>query len=53
MRMPDPKPTFAYLVTQLKERYPSMAHIHVIEPRVHGPEDREAQADRIPQLVTS
>ncbi|GJE97323.1 alkene reductase [Phanerochaete sordida] len=34
--MEDPKPTFAYLVTQLRDRFPSLAYIHVIEPRING-----------------
>ncbi|KAK7031117.1 hypothetical protein VNI00_013722 [Paramarasmius palmivorus] len=36
MGMKDPKPTFAHLVMQLKERHPDLAYIHVIEPRIHG-----------------
>ena len=36
MRMEDPKPTFAYFVSQAKERYPHLAHLHVIEPLVGG-----------------
>ncbi|KAJ8462364.1 hypothetical protein ONZ45_g17964 [Pleurotus djamor] len=34
MRMDDPKPTFSYLVSQIRERLPELAYIHVIEPRV-------------------
>lgn len=36
MRMADPKPTFAHLVTQLRERHPDLAYLHVVEPRVDG-----------------
>ncbi|GJE97331.1 alkene reductase [Phanerochaete sordida] len=36
MGMKDPKPTFAHLVTQIRERFPSLAYIHVIEPRAEG-----------------
>ncbi|KIY72419.1 NADH:flavin oxidoreductase/NADH oxidase, partial [Cylindrobasidium torrendii FP15055 ss-10] len=36
MRMTDPKPTFAYLVSRIKERYPNLAYLHVVEPRVDG-----------------
>jgi len=32
MRMKDPKHTYAYLVTQFKERFPNLAYIHVVEP---------------------
>lgn len=42
MLMEDPKPTFAYLVSQIKERYPNFAYIHVVEPRVDGVEVRDA-----------
>ncbi|KAJ8518945.1 hypothetical protein ONZ45_g4030 [Pleurotus djamor] len=34
MRMDNPKPTFSYLVSQIRERLPDPAYIHVIEPRV-------------------
>ncbi|KAJ7439985.1 NADH:flavin oxidoreductase/NADH oxidase [Mycena latifolia] len=36
MRFDNPKPTFAHLVTQLRERYPELAYLHVVEPRVDG-----------------
>ena len=39
MRMEDPKPTFAYFVTQAKERFPNLAHLHAVEPRVAGDDD--------------
>ncbi|KAJ7656276.1 hypothetical protein DFH06DRAFT_1473537 [Mycena polygramma] len=32
------KPTFVYLVTELRDRYPELAYLHVIEPRVDGVE---------------
>ncbi|KAJ7131420.1 hypothetical protein C8R44DRAFT_699213 [Mycena epipterygia] len=32
MGMQDPKPTFAYLVSQLVKRHPEFAYIHVVEP---------------------
>ncbi|KAJ7097540.1 hypothetical protein C8R44DRAFT_811591 [Mycena epipterygia] len=34
MGMQDPIPTFAYLVSQLVNRHPEFAYIHVIEPRI-------------------
>jgi len=40
MRMEDPKPTFAYFVSQAKERFPNLAHLHVIEGRVAGIDDQ-------------
>ncbi|KIY64420.1 NADH:flavin oxidoreductase/NADH oxidase [Cylindrobasidium torrendii FP15055 ss-10] len=36
MRMEDPKPTFTYLVTQIREKHPNFAYLHVIEPRANG-----------------
>lgn len=36
MRMTDPIPTFSYLVTRLRDLYPDLAFVHVIEPRVSG-----------------
>ncbi|KAF8215665.1 hypothetical protein K438DRAFT_1704537 [Mycena galopus ATCC 62051] len=32
----DPKPTYAYLTTQLRDRFPELAYLHVVEPRVDG-----------------
>ena len=39
MRMEDPKPTFAYFVSQAKERFPELAYLHAAEPRVAGTDD--------------
>ncbi|KAF9015784.1 FMN-linked oxidoreductase [Hymenopellis radicata] len=33
--------TYTYLVTQIKERFPNLAYIHVVEPRVSGVFTRE------------
>jgi NADPH2 dehydrogenase len=38
----DPKPTFSYFVSQIKESFPDLAYLHAIEPRVSGGEDRSA-----------
>ena len=32
MRMKDPKPTFAYAISQAKERFPDLAYLHVTQP---------------------
>ena len=32
MRMPDPVPTFAEVVTRIHDGYPDFAYIHVLEP---------------------
>lgn len=34
--MPDPRPTFAYLATALRDNHPKLAYLHVTEPRVAG-----------------
>ena len=39
MREPHPKETFGYLVSALKDYYPDLAFIHVIEPRIAGDND--------------
>ena len=39
MAMPDPRPTFAYLATALRDKHPRMAYLHVVEPRVSGNAD--------------
>ncbi|KAK0499082.1 hypothetical protein EDD18DRAFT_1070338 [Armillaria luteobubalina] len=36
MGMKDPVPTFSYYVSQIKERHPDLAYIHLVEPRVTG-----------------
>ncbi|KAI0342276.1 NADH:flavin oxidoreductase/NADH oxidase [Trametopsis cervina] len=43
MGMEDPIPQFRYLVQQMSERFPKLAFIHVVEPRVEGAEDREVK----------
>ena len=32
INMPDPKPAFGYLATQLRDRYPKLAYLSVVEP---------------------
>ncbi|KAJ7760137.1 NADH:flavin oxidoreductase/NADH oxidase [Mycena maculata] len=36
MKFDDPKPTYAHLISQLRERYPDIAYLHVVEPRTDG-----------------
>ena len=43
MRMENPKPTFAYFVSQAKERFPNLAYLHAIEPRVSGIDDHDSE----------
>ena len=33
MGMENPRPTFAYFVSQAKERFPDLAYLHAVEPR--------------------
>lgn len=42
MRMKDPIPQFSYLVEQLKSRHPTLAYLHVVESRVAGSPDPDA-----------
>ncbi|KAK7033510.1 hypothetical protein VNI00_012732 [Paramarasmius palmivorus] len=39
MRMEDPKPQFAHLVTEIKKAHPTLAYIHAVEPRINGQEN--------------
>ncbi|KAK0481107.1 hypothetical protein EDD18DRAFT_1436408 [Armillaria luteobubalina] len=41
MRMEDPIPMFGYLVTKIRQHHADLAYLHVIEPRVAGPETRD------------
>ncbi|KAF8837212.1 FMN-linked oxidoreductase [Paxillus ammoniavirescens] len=34
MKMPNPRPTFAYLAMALRDKHPNMAYLHVTESRV-------------------
>jgi hypothetical protein len=36
MYFADPKPTYAYIVSELRARFPELAYLHVVEPRVDG-----------------
>ncbi|THV00308.1 FMN-linked oxidoreductase [Dendrothele bispora CBS 962.96] len=38
MKMADPKPTFAHLVSEIKNAHPTLSYIHVVEPRIQGAE---------------
>ncbi|KAI0744501.1 NADH:flavin oxidoreductase/NADH oxidase [Earliella scabrosa] len=42
MRMEDPVLTFTYLVSQVLQRHPNMAYLHVVEPGVAGGVDISA-----------
>jgi NADPH2 dehydrogenase len=36
MQIDDLKPTYGYLVTELRSRYPDLAYLHAVEPRADG-----------------
>ncbi|KAJ7155176.1 hypothetical protein C8R46DRAFT_1296487 [Mycena filopes] len=41
MGMADPLPTFSYVVSQLAAHHPTLAYLHLVEPRVSGNFTRE------------
>ncbi|KAJ6608510.1 NADH:flavin oxidoreductase/NADH oxidase [Mycena sp. CBHHK59/15] len=43
--MDDPKPTYTYLVSQLKALHPSLAYLHIVEPRISGDKTAGDAAD--------
>ncbi|KAJ7359112.1 hypothetical protein DFH08DRAFT_403618 [Mycena albidolilacea] len=45
MHFDHPKPTYAHLVTQIRDRYPEFAYLHVVEPRVDGSETLDVIKD--------
>ncbi|KAH7925249.1 FMN-linked oxidoreductase [Leucogyrophana mollusca] len=49
MGMEDPIPTFSYLVTRLKEH--SLAYIHLVEPRIRGDGDCNAETSHSNDFV--
>ncbi|KAK7451316.1 hypothetical protein VKT23_012657 [Stygiomarasmius scandens] len=36
MKMDDPKPTFSYIVSEIKKAHPTLSYIHVMEPRAEA-----------------
>ncbi|KZT02769.1 FMN-linked oxidoreductase [Laetiporus sulphureus 93-53] len=40
MHMPDPIPTFSYLISHIALRYPNLAYVHAVEPSASGDIDR-------------
>ena len=47
MRMPDPRPGFGYLVSQIAARFPGLAYLHVVEPRTEAGFDRVVQEGEV------
>ncbi|CAE7229881.1 unnamed protein product [Rhizoctonia solani] len=44
MRMRNPIPTFAYLVSEIAQRHPKLAYLHFVEPVISGASDAKEQA---------
>ena len=45
-RVDDPVPTYSHFVTQLRNRHPDLAYIHVVEPRIDGDKDSKLPPER-------
>ncbi|KAJ7700171.1 NADH:flavin oxidoreductase/NADH oxidase [Mycena olivaceomarginata] len=45
MGMTDPIPTFSYIISQLAAHHPTLAYIHLVEPRISG--NTTCDADKI------
>ena len=45
MKMLDLRPTFAYLAGALRDKHPKLAYLHVVESRVSGVSDIDANPD--------
>lgn len=43
--MKHPIPLFSYVVAELKKRFPNLAYLHAVEPRVSVIDDRTPDAD--------
>lgn len=49
MREPDPEETFSYVISMIKEKYPQLAYIHLIEPLTRGDDDVKKIAGQLEQ----
>jgi NADPH2 dehydrogenase len=45
MREKNPVPTFSYIIEQLRDHFPQLAYLHLIEPGVQGNADTPAGAE--------
>ncbi|KAJ7656298.1 hypothetical protein DFH06DRAFT_991557 [Mycena polygramma] len=41
MHWKQPQPTYTHLITELRDRYPDFAYMHIVEPRADGGETRD------------
>ena len=57
MGMPDPRPTFGYLASALRDKHPNLAYLHVIESRLDGgsaaASDRDESNDFLREIWSS
>ncbi|KAG8894108.1 hypothetical protein FRB99_001518 [Tulasnella sp. 403] len=47
MRMPDPIPTFSYVIKGIRDRFPNFAYLHVTESSVGGDSDLQNVTDNV------
>lgn len=45
MHFDHPKSTYTHLITEMRDRYPELAYLHVVEPRADGGETVENVKD--------
>lgn len=45
MREENPIPTFSYLITELRRRFPNLGYLHMVEPGISGAVDQDLMAD--------
>lgn len=45
--MADPVPQFSKLIQDLKDRYPNLAYLHLVEPRISGSDDAEHREEHL------
>lgn len=48
--MKDPVPTFTYFVSRLAQLHPTLAYLHVVEPRAAGADDRVPKEGEVSDL---
>ncbi|KAI0821524.1 putative NADPH2 dehydrogenase chain OYE2 [Irpex lacteus] len=53
MRMDDPRPTYEYITTQLAERFPRLAYVHVVEPGIQGNIDADITSEESNDFIRS
>ena len=49
MREPNPEEMFSYIVSKIKDKYPRLAYVHLVEPRALGDHDAQKSAGQLEQ----